>query len=111
MTNDRPLAALQLRVMIDIEGLLSLVQHFFYRGSSHVGAMRCNTFYCYGLVADIARSKSQQGIVIKGIDQSLELRGEIKLIRSVMTNWRLGNFFYLILNGPKISKKPIVAAK
>ena len=29
----------------------------------------------------------------KGIDRSFELRGEIRLIRSVMTNWRLGNFF------------------
>ncbi len=48
----------------------------------------------------------------KGIDQSFQLRGEIRLIRSAMTNWRLGNFFYLILNGlhHKISKKPIVAA-
>jgi hypothetical protein len=36
---------------------------------------------------------------VKGIDRSFELRGEIRLIRSVMTNWRLGNFFYLILNG------------
>ncbi len=29
----------------------------------------------------------------KGIDRSFELRGKIRLIRSVMTNWRLGNFF------------------
>jgi hypothetical protein len=50
--------------------------------------------------------------LFKGIDRSFELRGEIRLIRSVMTNWRLGNFFYLILSGlhHKISKKPIVAA-
>ncbi len=49
---------------------------------------------------------------LKGIDRSFELRGEIRFIRSVMTNWRLGIFFYLILNGlhHKISKKPIVAA-
>ncbi len=49
---------------------------------------------------------------VKGIDRSFELRGEIRLIRSVMTNWRLGNFFYFILKGHrhKISKKPIVAA-
>ncbi len=33
------------------------------------------------------------GNVVKGIDRSFELRGEIRLIRSVMTNWRLGNFF------------------
>jgi hypothetical protein len=48
----------------------------------------------------------------KGIDRSFELRGKIRYIRSVMTNWRLGSFFYLILNGlhHKISKKPIVAA-
>ena len=30
---------------------------------------------------------------VKGIDRSFKLRGEIRLIRSVMTNWRLGNFF------------------
>ncbi len=29
----------------------------------------------------------------KGIDRSFELRGEMRLIRSVMTNWRLGNYF------------------
>ncbi len=51
-------------------------------------------------------------ITFKGIDRSFELRGEIRLIRSVMTNWRLGNFFYFILKGHhhKIRKKPIVAA-
>jgi hypothetical protein len=50
--------------------------------------------------------------VFKGIDRSFELRGKIRLIRSEMTNWRLGNFFYVILKGlhHKISKKPIVAA-
>ncbi len=50
--------------------------------------------------------------VLKGIGRSFELRGKIRLIRSVMTKWRLGNFFSLILNGlhHKISKKPIVAA-
>jgi hypothetical protein len=49
---------------------------------------------------------------LKGIDRSFELRGEIRLIRSVMKNWRLGNFFYFILKGHhhKISKKPIDAA-
>jgi hypothetical protein len=48
----------------------------------------------------------------KGIDRSFKLRGEIRLIPSVVTNWRLGNFFHLILNGlhHKISKKPKVAA-
>ncbi len=47
-----------------------------------------------------------------GIDRSFELRGEIRLIWSVMTNWRLGNFFYFILKGHhhKISKKPQDAA-
>jgi hypothetical protein len=34
------------------------------------------------------------GSVFKGIDRSFELRGEIRFIRSDMTNWRLGNFFY-----------------
>jgi hypothetical protein len=47
----------------------------------------------------------------KGIDQPFELRVESKLIRSVMTNWRLGYFFYHIINGlhHKISKKPLDA--
>jgi len=44
---------------------------------------------------------------LKGIDRSFELRGESRLNRFVMTNWRLGNFFYFILKGHhhKISKK------
>ena len=33
------------------------------------------------------------------IDRSFELRGEIRLIRSVMTNWRLGNFFLFHFKG------------
>jgi len=43
----------------------------------------------------------------KGIDRPFELRGESRLIRSVMINWSLGYFFYLILKGHhhKISKK------
>jgi hypothetical protein len=50
--------------------------------------------------------------LIKGIDRSFELRCEIRLNRFVMTNWRLGNFFYFILKGQhhKISKKLIDAA-
>ncbi len=41
------------------------------------------------------------------------MRGEIRLNRFVMTNWKLGNFFYFILKGyhHKISKKPIDAFK
>ncbi len=35
----------------------------------------------------------------KGIDRSFKLRGKSRLIRSVMTNWRLGNYFYFILKG------------
>ncbi len=60
----------------------------------------------------LRKSLNNRYRVIKGIDRSFELRGEIRLIQSVMINWRLGNFFYLILNGlhHKISKKPIVAA-
>ena len=44
---------------------------------------------------------------LKGIDRPFELRGESRLIRSVMINWSLGYFFYLILKGHhhKISKK------
>ncbi len=49
---------------------------------------------------------------LKGIDRSFKLRGESRLIWSVLANWRLGNFFYFILNGHhhKISKKPLDAA-
>ncbi len=45
---------------------------------------------------------------LKGIDRTFELRGEIRLIWTVKTNWRLGNFFSFILKGHhhKISKKP-----
>ncbi len=51
--------------------------------------------------------------VFKGIDRPFELRGEIRLIQSVITNWMLRDFFYLILKGlhHKISKKPWDAAK
>jgi hypothetical protein len=64
--------------------------------------------HCYEVYFSIRIKK----VEVKGIDRSFELRGKIRFIRSVMTNWRLGNFFYLILNGlhHKISKKPIVAA-
>ena len=50
--------------------------------------------------------------LFKGIDRSFELRGESRLNRFVMTNWRLGNFFYFTLKGfhHKISKKPKDAA-
>jgi len=50
--------------------------------------------------------------MLKGIDRSFELRGESRLIWSVMTNWRLGKFFYFILKGHhhKISKNPLDAA-
>jgi hypothetical protein len=50
--------------------------------------------------------------VFKGIDRPFKLRGESRLIRSVITNWMLGKFFYLILKGlhHKISKKPWDAA-
>jgi hypothetical protein len=49
---------------------------------------------------------------LKGIDRPFELRGESRLIRSVITNWMLGKFFYLILKSlhHKISKKPWDAA-
>ncbi len=35
--------------------------------------------------------------ILKGIDRSFELRGESRLIWSVMTNWRLSNFFNFVL--------------
>jgi hypothetical protein len=30
---------------------------------------------------------------MKGMDRPFQLRGKSRLIRSVITNWRLGNFF------------------
>jgi hypothetical protein len=50
--------------------------------------------------------------VLKGIDRPFSGRVESRLIRSVLVNWRLGKFFYLILKGlhHKISKKPLAAA-
>jgi hypothetical protein len=51
---------------------------------------------------------------IKGIDRPFWGGGGVKssLIRSLFINWRLGNFFVLILEGfyHKISKKPVDAA-
>jgi hypothetical protein len=35
----------------------------------------------------------------KGIDRSFELRGESRLNRFVMTNWRLGNIFLFHFKG------------
>ncbi len=45
---------------------------------------------------------------LKGIDRPFGEGVENILIRSVLVNWRLGYFFYLILKGLllKISKKP-----
>ncbi len=49
---------------------------------------------------------------IKGIDRPFGGGVKSRLIRSLLINWRLGNFFIIILNGfhHKISKKPIDAA-
>jgi hypothetical protein len=51
-------------------------------------------------------------VSIKGIDRPFGGGVESILIRSVFVNWRLGKFFYLILNGlhHKISKKLLYAA-
>ncbi len=50
--------------------------------------------------------------LVKGIDRPFGGRVKSRLIRSLLINWRLGNFFFLILNGVhhKISKKAIDAA-
>jgi hypothetical protein len=44
----------------------------------------------------------------KGIDRPFGEGVKSRLIRSLLINWRLGNFFFLLLNGfhHKISKKP-----
>ncbi len=49
---------------------------------------------------------------LKGIDLPFRRGVKGSLIRSLFINWRLGNFFLLILKGfhHKISKKPIDAA-
>jgi hypothetical protein len=45
----------------------------------------------------------------KGIDRPFGGRVKSRLIQSLLINWRLGNFYFLILNGVhhKISKKAI----
>jgi hypothetical protein len=50
--------------------------------------------------------------VLKGIDRPFQGGVKSSLIRSLFINWRLGNFFSLILKGfhHKISKKLIDAA-
>jgi hypothetical protein len=64
------------------------------------------------IVALSSEHREYENKRVKGIDRSFELRCEIRLNRFVMTNWRLGNFFYFILKGQhhKISKKPLDAA-
>jgi hypothetical protein len=49
---------------------------------------------------------------LKGIDRPFGGGVKSRLIRSLLINWRLGNFLKLILNGfhHKISKKPKDAA-
>ncbi len=51
-------------------------------------------------------------LILKGIDRPFRRGVKSSLIRSLFINWRLGNFFLLILKGfhHKISKKPIDAA-
>ena len=48
-------------------------------------------------------------LMLKGIDRPFRGGVESILIRSLLVNWRLGYFFYLILKGllHKISKKPL----
>jgi hypothetical protein len=50
-------------------------------------------------------------VILKGIDRPFRGRVKSSVIRSLFINWRLGNFFLLILKGfhHKISKKPIDA--
>ncbi len=63
----------------------------------------CIVVYVY----DYSMMQPVENLLFKGIDRSFELRGESRLVWSVMTNWRLGNYFYFILKGHhhKISKK------
>jgi hypothetical protein len=53
-----------------------------------------------------------RGLALKGIDRPFQGGVKNSLIRSLFINWRLGNFFSLILKGfhHKISKKPKDAA-
>jgi hypothetical protein len=64
-----------------------------------------------GLVLSISQ-KLKISIYFKGIDRPFRRGVKSSLIRSLFINWRLGNFFLLILKGfhHKISKKPIDAA-
>ncbi len=58
------------------------------------------------LLAKLGQTVSSS--LLKGIDRPFRGGVESILIRSLLVNWRLGNFFYLILKGliHKISKKP-----
>jgi len=49
---------------------------------------------------------------VKGIDRPFGGGVESILIRSLLVNWRLGYFYYIILKGlmHKINKKPLDAA-
>ncbi len=73
-----------------------------------------NTDSQYRYRATVPTSFKDLEFALKGIDRSF--RGGVKssLIRTLFINWRLGNFFLLILKGfhfhHKISKKPIDAA-
>jgi hypothetical protein len=66
----------------------------------------------WGLIMDHREPQFSRVCPIKGIDRSFELRGEIRLICFVITNWRLGIFLKFILKGHhhKIIKKPQDAA-
>jgi hypothetical protein len=47
-------------------------------------------------------------VIFKGIDRPFGEGVKSRLIRTLSINWRLGNFFFLLLNGfhHKIIKKP-----
>ncbi len=72
-----------------------------------LGLRICNYFLRICILSSTSKINK-----IKGMDRSFKLRSKSRLIRSVIINWRLGSFFYLILNGlhHKLSKKPSDAA-
>ncbi|MFN9979515.1 MAG: hypothetical protein ACK53Y_06360, partial [bacterium] len=74
----------------------------------------CTTTVLYNVHSSIKILQSRQlTLGLKGIDRPFGGGVESILIRSILVNWRLGYFFYLILKGlrHKISKKPVDAAK
>ena len=76
------------------------------------GSLKMNTALEYRTRVVQEGDRRCKKSTLKGIDRPFGGGVESILIRSILINWRLGYFFYLILKGlrHKISKKPVDAA-